>query len=375
MRILWSALTLTILGSVPMLAQHYARTDLTANSASVSAKAANIDANLLNAWGLSRATTSPWWISDNGAGVSTLSDGAGVPQPTTTPQPLVVTIPLPPPDNSSGAATTSEGKTSTPTGTVFNYTSDFEVAPGKKAIFLFVTEDGTISGWNPTVKPTEAVIKVNRSGKAVYKGCTLVQTEFGTFLYVTNFKSGRIEVYDSKFQRVHALDHSFRNGHLPHDFVPFNIQNIGGSIVVTFAKREPGSNDEEHGPGLGFVAIFDPFGQLIRRLDHGPFLNAPWGVALAPSDFGAFSHRLLIGNFGDGTIHAFNVVSGDFEGTLLDAGGQSLTVDGLWALSFGSNGPSGSAIELYFTAGPNDENDGLFGKIAPDPAEQKGNNE
>jgi uncharacterized protein (TIGR03118 family) len=358
-----------------MLAQHYARTDLTANSASVSAKAANIDANLLNAWGLSRATTSPWWISDNGAGVSTLSDGAGVPQPTTTPQPLVVTIPLPPPDNSSGAATTSEGKTSTPTGTVFNYTSDFEVAPGKKAIFLFVTEDGTISGWNPTVKPTEAVIKVNRSGKAVYKGCTLVQTEFGTFLYVTNFKSGRIEVYDSKFQRVHALDHSFRNGHLPHDFVPFNIQNIGGSIVVTFAKREPGSNDEEHGPGLGFVAIFDPFGQLIRRLDHGPFLNAPWGVALAPSDFGAFSHRLLIGNFGDGTIHAFNVVSGDFEGTLLDAGGQSLTVDGLWALSFGSNGPSGSAIELYFTAGPNDENDGLFGKIAPDPAEQKGNNE
>jgi len=368
MRILWSALTLTILGSVPLLAQHYARTDLTANSASVSAKAANIDANLLNAWGLSRATTSPWWISDNGAGVSTLYDGAGVPQHTTTPQPLVVTIPLPPPDNSSGATTTSEGKTSTPTGTVFNYTSDFEVAPGKKAIFLFVTEDGTISGWNPTVKPTEAVIKVNRSGKAVYKGCTLVQTEFGTFLYVTNFKSGRIEVYDSKFQRVHALDHSFRNGHLPHDFVPFNIQNIGGSIVVTFAKREPGSNDEEHGPGLGFVAIFDPFGQLIRRLDHGPFLNAPWGVALAPSDFGAFSHRLLIGNFGDGTIHAFNVVSGDFEGTLLDAGGQSLTVDGLWALSFGSNGPSGSAIELYFTAGPNDENDGLFGKIAPDPA-------
>jgi uncharacterized protein (TIGR03118 family) len=138
------------------------------NSASVSDKAANIDGNLLNAWGLSRATTSPWWISDNGAGVSTLYDGAGVPQPTTTPQPLVVTIPLPPSDSSSGAATASEGKTSTPTGTVFNYTSGFEVAPGKKAIFLFVTEDGTISGWNPTVKPTEAVIKVNRSGKAVY---------------------------------------------------------------------------------------------------------------------------------------------------------------------------------------------------------------
>jgi len=182
MRILWSALTLTVLGSVPLLAQHYARTDLTANSASVSDKAANIDGNLLNAWGLSRATISPWWISDNGAGVSTLYDGGGVPQPTTTPQPLVVTIPLPPADNSSSSATADAGKTSTPTGTVFNYTSGFKVAPGKKAIFLFVTEDGTISGWNPTVKPAEAVIMVNRSGKAVYKGCTLVQTKFGTFL-------------------------------------------------------------------------------------------------------------------------------------------------------------------------------------------------
>ena len=375
MRILRSALTLTVLGSIPLLAQHYVRTDLTANSASVSAKAANIDANLLNAWGLSRATTSPWWISDNGAGVSTLYDGAGVPQLTTTPQPLVVTIPLPAPDSSSSSATAGEGKTSTPTGIVFNYTSGFEVAPGKKAIFLFVTEDGTISGWNPMVKPTEAVIKVNRSGKAVYKGCTLVQTKFGVFLYVTNFKSGRIEVYDSMFQPVHAFGRGFRDNQLPHDFVPFNIQNIGGSIVVTFAKREPGSGDEEHGPGLGFVAIFDPFGRLIRRLDHGPFLNAPWGIALAPSDFGTFSHRLLIGNFGDGTIHAFNVVSGDFEGTLLDAGGQALNVDGLWALGFGSNGPSGSAIELYFTAGPNDENDGLFGKIVPDPAEQRGGDE
>ena len=249
------------------------------------------------------------------------------------------------------------------------------MAPGKKAIFLFVTEDGTISGWNPTVKPTEAVIKVDRSGKAIYKGCTLVQTKFGTFLYVTNFQSGRIEVYDSKFQFVHALGGGFRDERLPHNFVPFNIQNVGGNLVVTFARREKGSADEDHGPGLGFVAIFDPFGRLIQRLDRGPFLNAPWGVAQAPSDFGVFSHRLLIGNFGDGTIHAFNAVSGDFEGTVLDAGGQPLTIDGLWALGFGSNGPSGSAIEMYFTAGPNDEKDGLFGKIVPVPTEQRGNNE
>lgn len=375
MRILTIALALTLSISSPLLAQHYARTDLTTNSASVSAKAGTIDNNLQNAWGLSRATASPWWVADNGTGVATLYDGAGVPQPNTTPQPLVVTIPAPDAKGSSGSSDSTTPKASTPTGTVFNYTTGFEVGPGKNAIFLFVTEDGTISGWNPMVKPTEAIIKVDNSGNAVYKGCTLAQTKFGTFLYVTNFKTGRVEVYDSKFQLVHALGHGFRDQRLPRNFVPFNIQNVGGSLVVTFAKRESGSNDEEHGPGLGFVAIFDPFGRLVRRLDHGPFLNAPWGVALAPSDFGAFSHRLLIGNFGDGTIHAFNTVSGDFEGTVLDASGQPLTVDGLWSLSFGSNGPSGSAIELYFTAGPNDEKDGLFGKIVPDGSEQRGNNE
>jgi uncharacterized protein (TIGR03118 family) len=167
------------------------------------------------------------------------------------------------------------GAQSAPTGTVFNYTTGFEVAPGAKAIFLFVTEDGTISGWNPGVKPTEAVITVNRSGKAVYKGCTLATTKFGTFLYVTNFKTGQIEVYDSKFQRVFGFGFGFHDERAPHGFVPFNIQNVGGNLVVTFAKKEAGSEDEAHGPGLGFVAIFNPFGRLLQHLDQGSFLNAP----------------------------------------------------------------------------------------------------
>jgi len=358
----WAGSFLLALISLPAFAQHFTRTDLTVNQPSVSATAPNIDDHLVNAWGLSRATGSPWWVSDNGKGVSTLYNAAGVAQPLPPNGPLVVTIP-----------STKEGSISTPTGTVFNYTSGFEVAPKAKAIFLFVTEDGTISGWNPGVKPTESVIKVNRAGKAIYKGCTLATTKFGTFLYVVNFKKSDIEVYDSNFQRVFGFD--FHNEHLPHGYAPFNIQNVGGSLVVTYAKKEQGGDEEQHGPGLGAVAIFNPFGRLIQRLDRGPFLNAPWGVAEAPSDFGVFSHRLLIGNFGDGTVSAFNPVSGEFEGKLLDASGAPIWIDGLWALSFGSNGPSGSAIELYFTAGPNGENDGLLGKIAPLGTEQRGNNE
>jgi uncharacterized protein (TIGR03118 family) len=352
---------------VPGFAQHYTRTDLTANMPSVSATAANIDSHLMNAWGLSRSSGSPWWVSDNGAGVATLYDGAGIPQPIT-PQPLVVTIPG------------LNGGKGTPTGTVFNYTAGFEVAPGKKAIFMFVTEDGTIAGWNPTVKPTDAIQTFPPSGKpgsgeAVYKGCTLATTKRGTFLYVANFGEDRIDVFDSTFHPVRPRENAFRNFRIPRNYAPFNIQNVGGNLVVTFAKKQRGSEDESHGPGQGFVAVFDTKGRLLLDLQHGSFLNAPWGVVQAPADFGVFSHRLLIGNFGDGTIHAFNPVSGRFEGTLLDGTGAPLMIDGLWAIGFGNNATAGSALEMYFTAGPNEERDGLLGKITPAAAEQRGNNE
>jgi len=363
-----AGLALSFVAAPNALAQHYTRTDLTVNTASVSATAPNTDANLRNAWGLSRGTPTPWWISDNGAGVSTLYSGAGVPQPSTPPAvPLIVTIPG------------LNGNQSAPTGTVFNYSTGFEVATGKKSIFMFVTEDGTIAGWNPGVKPTEAVIAYppagTSPGDAVYKGCTLVTTDKGTFLYVANFGESRIDVFDSSFHPVRFHEPAFRAFRIPHGYAPFNVQNVGGNVVVTYAKKQRGSDDEAHGAGLGFVAIFDPRGRLLLQLDHGPFLNAPWGIAQAPSDFGVFSHRLLIGNFGDGTINVFNAVSGEFEGKLLDASGAPLWIDGLWALSFGSNGASGSAVELYFTAGPNEESNGLFGKITPSAAENRGNNE
>ena len=337
--------------------QQYTRTDLTADVAATSSTAANLDPNLVNAWGLSRGSGSPWWVSDNGTGMSTLYDGTGAAQA------LVVKIP------------TLDGTgTATPTGTVFNYTPGFQVS-GKPSIFLFVTEDGTISGWNPTVDLHNAKIVKNRAGKAIFKGCAIAQAKQGPLLYVTDFVTRRIYVYDSNFKRLFLHSWAFRDPEIPSNYSPFNIQNVGGNLVVTFAKVESGSTDEQHGAGLGYVSVFDNQGRLIQRLKHGPWLNAPWGVAAAPGDFGAFSHRILIGNFGDGHVNAFNSVTGKFEGQLLDSSNKPLAIDGLWALSFGNNGAAGSAIELYFTAGPNDEANGLLGKVAPVATDQRGNTE
>lgn len=351
------ATTFVLLLQMSAFAQRYARKDLTTDSAVVSSSA-NIDTNLVNAWGLARATGSPWWVADNGTGLSTLYNANGQAQS------LVVTIPTP--DGTGTAA---------PTGTVFNPTAAFEVAPGKKSVFLFVTEDGTISGWNPGVNLTNAVVLVNRAGRANYKGCAIAQANNGPRFYATNFVSGQVEIFDASLKAVHLGKSAFRLPGLSDAYAAFNIQNVGGNLIVTFAHRKAGQEDEDHGPGLGRVGIFNPQGQLLLALKNGPWFNAPWGVALAPGDFGKFSHRLLIGNFGDGTIHAFNVVSGKHEGMMLDTGGQTLVIDGLWAISFGAEPPNGSATRLFFTAGPNDESNGLFGRLAPVAAEQLGNSE
>ncbi|HKV81798.1 MAG TPA: TIGR03118 family protein [Candidatus Sulfotelmatobacter sp.] len=351
------ALAFLLLAASNGLAQHYQRTDLTTDNATVSPTAPNVDPNLVNPWGMSRSSGSPWWISDNGTGLSTLYDSTGVPKS------LVVTIPAP--DGQPGG---------TPTGTVFNYTGAFEVGPGQSAFFLFATEDGTISGWNPGANPTAAIIKVNRAGSAIYKGLALATTTGGPRLYASNFQSGKVEVFNGTFQSL-TVSGGFNDPNLPANYAPFGIQNVGGNIVVTFAHRKPGSHDEDHGPGLGFVDVFDLSGHLLLRLQHAS-LNAPWGIALAPGDFGPFSHRLLIGNFGDGLIHAFNAVSGKLEGTLLDSTGAPLTIGGLWALSFGGdNLTSGLATALFFTAGANDEADGIYGMLTPTSTEQRGNSE
>jgi uncharacterized protein (TIGR03118 family) len=290
--------------------------------------------------------------------LSTLYDGTGATEA------LVVSIPGP---------TGQPG--GTPTGTVYNYTGQFDVGTGQSAIFLFSTEDGTISGWNPGANPTNAIIKVNNSGSAFYKGLALATTPQGPRLYATNFMTGKVDVFNGAFHPIKVVG-GFVDDKLPPNYAPFGIQNIGDSIVVTFAHRKSGSLDEDHGAGLGYVDIFDTAGRLLLRLQHGPFLNAPWGIALAPGDFGPFSHRLLIGNFGDGWIHAFNTFSGKLEGAFLDPTGAPVAIDGLWGLTFGGgNANSGSATVLYYTAGPNDEANGVFGSITATNSEQRGNSE
>jgi uncharacterized protein (TIGR03118 family) len=349
------AFTFLLGTTLPAAAQHYNRVDLTADPAIIApaptgAPLINPDQNLLNSWGLARSGTSAWWIADNHAGVSTLYDGNGVPQP------LVVTVP--PPKDVTGLAA--------PTGIVFNATTSFEVASGQHAIFIFATEDGTISGWNPRVNPTQAIRMVNRPGKAIYKGLALAQTVHGPYLYATNFVTGEVEIFNSAFKRVHFSPIEFRNPFLigKTNWSAFGIQNVGGNIVVTYARRKPGEDDEEHGNGFGRVAIFDPEGHFLTELQFGPWMNAPWGIALSPADFGAFSHRLLIGNFGSGYVEVFNTITGRHEGRLLNPDGSPLFIEDLWALSFGSG-----------TTGPNEEEDGLFGKITVVDTEQRGNAE
>jgi uncharacterized protein (TIGR03118 family) len=349
-------------------AQHYIQTNLVSDLAG---QAANRDGNLVNPWGLARSPGSPWWVSNNGTGTSTLYNGSGAAFPTASP--LVVRVPPP--------KKAPPGTMATPTGIVFNGSADFAVAIGKPAIFIFVTEDGTISGWNPGVNPTNAILVADNSGQAVYKGATIAENNGKRFLYVANFKSARIEVYDAGFNRVHAFDGLFTDSedvddrddhHSKAGFAPFNVQNIGGNVVVTYAKQKPDGHDEVDGPGLGFVNIFSPGGRFLAHLEQGSWFDAPWGVALAPSDFGEFSHSLLIGNFGSGKIAAFNPVTFQFRGFLKNPDDSTIVINGLWALVFGNSANAGPYNSLFFTAGINEEANGLFGTLTAVSAEQDG---
>lgn len=330
--------------------QQYTQTNLVSSQAGA---AQILDPDLVNSWGLSRSSGSPWWVSDNGSGKSTLYDGGGIKQA------RIVTIP-------SGDPSISP--TGTPTGTIFNGSSiDFLLAPGMPALFLFVTEDGTISGWNPGVNPTEAVIEVNEKGKSVFKGGTVAQVNKErisiTYLYVADFRKGRVQVYDTSFHHVPMGEGRFDDNQLPEGYAPFNIQNIGGNLYVAFAKQDAEMHDEVDGNGFGYVDVFSPSGRLLQRLEHGPWFNAPWGLALASSDFGLFSHDVLVGQFGSGEILAFNPVTGEFMGKLLNTSNQPIAIDGLWALAFGNGATAGPETSLFFTAGPDHESNGLFGTI------------
>jgi uncharacterized protein (TIGR03118 family) len=282
----------------------YVQTNLVSD---VPGLAAHTDPNLKNPWGTAVGPGSPIWVSDNHAGVTTLYDGAG------NPQPLVVAIPAPP----------SAGKDAVgaPTGQAFNTfdptSSDFAISENGRsgpAFFLFATEDGTIAGWNPNVDRPHAVIAVDRSTAtdsagdvgAVYKGLALVTTPAGKFLYASNFRFGTVDVFNSHFELVN----SFTDPTVPAGFAPFGIHNIGGKLFVTFAKQGPGKVDDAARPGNGFVDVFAPSGDLLQRFVNRGELDSPWAVTLAPATFGPFGGDILVGNFGNGRVNAYDPMSG-----------------------------------------------------------------
>jgi uncharacterized protein (TIGR03118 family) len=312
-------------------------------------RAEHHDPHLVNAWGIAFNPYGVAWVADNHTGFSTLYDGDGKPQS------LVVTIP--------GV----NGEAGSPTGTVFYGGMGFVVTKGSAsgpARFLFVNEDGGISGWAPTVDPTHAVRVVdNSSSHAIYKGVTITGNGKGHMLYATDFHNGKVDVYDSSFKPVNLGDHAFKDHNLPSGYAPFGIQSINGDIYITYAKQDDEREDDVAGRGFGYLDVFDPDGHLLRRFASNGALNAPWGMALAPASFGKFSNRLLVGNFGDGMINAYDLDSGRWIGRLKGTDRRPIRIPGLWGIAFG-NGLNNQPIDtLFFAAGPDDENHGLYGRL------------
>jgi uncharacterized protein (TIGR03118 family) len=318
--------------------------------------APNTDPNLVNAWGLTAGPTTPWWVSDNGSGKSTLYGGDG------TPRSLIVDVP------------------GGPTGTTFNPTAGFLLPTGGKALFLFDGEDGIIRGWNGAQGTTAVVVKDRSDKGAIYKGLTIADTKVGPRLYAADFHNARIDVFDGNFGLVHG---GFRDPFLPRHYAPFNVQVIGDRLFVAYAKQDKDAEDEAAGPGRGFVDAYSLGGRLLERVASRGALNAPWGLAVAPDSFGRFAGDLLVGNFGNGKIHAYEERSNrrfdsyrhhsnnrhhrfnsfKFRGTLRDSNGKPIVIDGLWALRFGNDSAAGPSSTLFFTAGPDEESNGLFGSI------------
>jgi uncharacterized protein (TIGR03118 family) len=308
------------------------------------------DPNLVNAWGLAAGPTTPWWVNAADSDKAAIYDGKGAILPLSV-------------DVAGG-----------PTGLVFNGGSSFVVSDGNGAsgasLFLFATEAGTIRGWNsgvPMPSPsTQTFVVADRSSvDANYKGLAIASTANGDMLYAADFHNARVDVFDGDFTLL-STPNTFVDPGIPDGYGPFGIQTIGDTIFVTYAKQDADAEDEVAGPHLGFVDAFDTGGTFLARVVTQHQLNAPWGLAMAPADFGKFGGDLLVGNFGDGLIHAFHLEAdgtGQRAGTLKNRNGRVISIDGLWALEFGNGDDAGRTDQLFFTAGPEDEEHGLFGRI------------
>jgi uncharacterized protein (TIGR03118 family) len=337
-----------LLAGRPAAAQPFAQTNLVS---SVPGLAPVTDPQLINAWGLSFSPTSPYWISDAGTGVSTLYNAAGVKQG------LVVTIPGP---GGQGPGV--------PTGQVFNNAASFQLSNGANATFMFASVRGTIAGWNGAAGTT-AINMVDLSGAgAAYTGLAIAGTGGTARLYAANFGNGRVDVFNGGFTQI--LAGSFTDPNLPAGYAPFNVQTLAGSVYVTYALKNPLTGEDAPGAGHGFVDVFNTDGVLQRRLVSDGALDSPWGLAIAPAGFGPFGGALLVGNFGDGTIHAYNNTTGALLGAITGSNGSPIVNEGLWGIAFGNNGPGSDPNSLYLAAGINDEHDGLFARISAVPEPQ-----
>ena len=308
------------------------------------------DASLKNPWGVAFNPNGFVWVANNGSANSTLYDGTGKPQS------LVVAVP--------GLA----GAPGKPTGIVFSGSANFVVTKNGvsgPSRFIFASEDGAISGWAPNVDGTHALFAAgNAAEHSAYKGLALAANGQGNFLFAADFHNARVDVYDAAFKRV-SWSGAFTDPKLPAGYAPFGIQNLQGNLYVTYAKQDVDARDEVAGRGLGLVNVYDASGKLVRRVASGGRLNAPWGLALAPADFGRFSNALLVGNFGDGRISAYDARNGEFLGQLRGPDGHRLAISGLWGMAFGNGLSSQPTGTLFFAAGTNDEANGLYGRIDP----------
>ncbi len=343
--------TALALGALPALAGSIVQTNLVSDG---TIPAPITDPNLVNPWGISYSPTGPFWVSDNHTGLTTLYNGEGQIQN------LVVTIP--PAAGATGP--------SAPTGQAFNATTDFVVSGNGQsgpAAFLFATENGTISGWSPSVDLMNAVNAIdNSASNAVYKGLALYSDSTGNYLLAANFRAGLVEVYDGSFHLVTKFRDNGRGAKLPpipSTYSPFNVAVFGNRIFVTYAKVDASRHDNLDGPGTGFVDEVRIDGELMRRIASHGSLSAPWGMAKAPANWGKFANALLVGNFGNGWIDAYRIADGAFLGLLKTPSGSLVTIPGLWGLIRGNGGAGGSRSEVYFAAGPSREKHGLFGSL------------
>src|SRR5258706_12629317 len=306
------------------------------------------DANLVNGWGIAHGATGPWWVSAAERGCTTRYRGPG--------GPAAPNMAIPPAPGDTEA---------NPAGVAANDSKAFSISSGGKSapsLYVFVTKNGTISGWNPNVDPN-AILTVNNSrAGAVYKGGAIGVSHDAQFFFAADFHNARVDVFNRKFRPVALKRGAFTDTNLPAGYAPFNITNIGGQLYVTYALQDAAAHDDAAGPRHGFIDIYQTDGTLVKRLASRGSLDSPWGTVQAPHNFGKFSDDILVGNFGDGKISAFNH-KGKFMGFLPGADGNPLAIDGLWGLGFGNGATAGPTNTLFFAAGPQGESHGLFGAL------------